>query len=129
MACIARTARVKCPACSYSDERLFSEREGWKIDCPDCGKVLTMEDTPKAAARFYGDRRFAGSECESVTEGFHPNEVKLARKHMPKSAGCIKDDGRVFFESRSQQQTFMREQAKAREQIGTVRDALGTQDW
>jgi hypothetical protein len=126
MPTIARTASVKC-TCGFQGEMLFCADEDWKRDCQVCGKVLTPES--KGAQRYYGDRRFAGSEQESVTEGFHPSEVKLAREHMPKSAHCIKDDGRVFFESRSEQKRFMAEQRQAREQIGTVRDALGTQEW
>jgi hypothetical protein len=78
--------------------------------CDQCGVEVPVERTPPEAPRFYGDRRFAGEEAFSVTEGFRPYEVPLARKHI--TAGRIHDDGRVEFASRSDQRKFMQQLAQ-----------------
>lgn len=126
MSCIAKVTNTACQ-CGYKGSLCFTERENWKRECPDCGRLI--EPGAQGPQRYYGDRRFSGSESESITEGFHPGEVKIARKAMPKSADCIKDDGRVFFESRSQQKTFVRELEQARQQTGAQRDAVGMREY
>ena len=126
MACIAKITETHCP-CGFKGELCFTEDNGWQKDCPDCGKVLQPgRNQPQS---FYGNRQFAGSERESIAQGMHPNEVKMARRLMPKSADCIKDDGRVFFDDRKQEKTYREELAADREKIGAKDDAIGVKRW
>lgn len=126
MACIGKIVETDCP-CGFRGELGFYASEDWKRDCPDCGKVLSP-GTNKPQ-RFYGNRRFSGSECESITEGFHPKEVNLARKNMPKSAHCIREDGRVVFNDRREQREFVRELQETKRRLDVPFDPIGTNKW
>jgi hypothetical protein len=73
--------------------------------------------------RFYGNRRFAGSEAESITEGFRPYEVPLARKHI--TAGKIHDDGRVEFSDRADQRKFKQQLRQLQDGVANAFELAG----
>lgn len=87
--------------------------------CPKCGKPVAPHSGEEAAERkTYGNRRFSGEEGVSVKHGFHPNEVKLARKLMPKSAECIRSDGSVEYPDSRAARTFAKELNRAQNRLG-----------
>lgn len=76
----------------------FSHRpEPRAVACPECGRDGCETDFQRT--RFTLERRFAGSECESLLESFHPDEVPEARRLYPDTD--IRDDGTVVWHRRS----------------------------
>jgi hypothetical protein len=103
----ARIVNHTC-SCGWTGSVCLKRAAGWAAKCPECGKVEKPE-RPKAP-RYYGDRRFAGTERESVMHGFHPDEVGEARRLLPAFQECIRDDGTVQFDSRKQERGFVKAQ-------------------
>lgn len=103
---VAKIARGKCP-CGHDGELFFKADDNWQRPCPSCGQTIHAPGT--GPARTYGNRRFGLYEGESFKHGFHPSEVKKARKSMPKVADCIRSDGSVHFEDSKQAHTFEKE--------------------
>ena len=83
-----------------------------EIPCPACGKAGCEPNFDKM--RIVTERQFAGSECESLREGFHPDEVSEARRLFPETD--IRDDGTVLWHKRSDINKF---QKRKRELAGT----------
>lgn len=113
---IASISKCHCPKCGFRGELCFTAREFWHKRCPDCGKVICPDD--RQVERSYGNRRFTETGGESVTEGFHFAEVNLAKKLMPRSADCIRSDGRVVFTDSKSVKTYHRELAGAKRRLG-----------
>lgn len=94
----------RCASCTNEVETFFkmSENRG-SIPCK-CG--CQMSRVPSLPVV---ERRFAGSESYSQQQGFHPSEVKRARRlfrgHFDSN---IRDDGRVVFNSRGEQKAFVK---------------------
>ncbi len=107
--------------CGWSGELLFSADEGWRKKCPGCGQALSRDGTHGRGRRWYGNRRFAGSEETSVTKGFHPREVPFVRKHI--TAGKISDQGDVTFSDRAEEQRFQKQFNKMAEKLGGMPEA------
>lgn len=96
-------------------ERRLSEGDTWEkkrhaLIQRDWSAPVTGKGNPTQI----GNRRFSGAGAVSVTQGFDPSEVNKARSLMPRSAGCIKDDGRVIFPDSRSEQTFRQEFEKVR---------------
>lgn len=109
MPTIARTVNnVKCGHCGHVFNAFIAESTGWVCTCTECGKQCDPNVRPSARSHYYGNRRFAGTECQSIAQGFHPKEVNRARKLMPEVQHCIKDNGRVEFADRSEERRFRR---------------------
>jgi hypothetical protein len=97
---------IKCD-CGETFDACIKASDGWACACPLCG----AECNPARLAtnkRFHGNRRFAGSESVSVTEGFCAHEVPEARRLLPAFQHCIQDNGDVHFASRSEQRGYAR---------------------
>lgn len=86
------------------------------VPCPKCAAPCTAEK--HEPERTYGNRRFSGEGAVSVTDGFHPAEVNIARKLMPKSADCIRSDGSVVYNDSQSVKTFQRELQQAKRRLG-----------
>lgn len=104
MGVVARIVQAfRCLSCGWeSGGRCFVHEKDGTLVCPRCGGAGQR----MGAQRFYGNRRFAETESVSLMEGFHPKEVREARRRMPEVQQCIKDDGRVEFSDRSEQRRF-----------------------
>lgn len=113
-------SKVSC-ACGWSGELCFSAREKWKRRCPGCKKPVVRGQSA-SAPRFHGNRRFAGSESESITKGFHPKEVKFIKAQMPGVQHCINDTGDVSFADRAEERKFDREYAAMADRLGGLPD-------
>lgn len=107
---------VKC-TCGYVGEAFakVAELEDGKVPCPECG-ALAEQDYPSKRV-FNGNREFRGKVQESITEGWHADEVGKVQREMAAngdadSANCIDAEGNVRFKDRQQQQRYM--DAKAR---------------
>ena len=118
MPTVARIAPSSC-SCGWNGQMYFSERAGWTDVCPGCGKSIRYggHNAPRETKRFYGNRRFAGSESVSQREGFHPSEVAFARKHI--TAGTISDEGDVSFTDRQDQRKFVKQRDRLIEGLRT----------
>lgn len=121
MATVARIAEnIVCPSpeCAHRFNQVLYADKGWVCKCPQCGREF--QRSASGSMRFYGNRRFSGDEAMSVTEGFRPYEVPLARKHI--TAGKIHDDGRVEFADRADQRKFMQQQADLQGRLHAMSD-------
>ncbi len=106
---------LKCQSCAHAFEHACTMRDRDNAACPKCGGPVETDWEHVGSDRsvkFNGNRQFHGSEGLSFTEGFRPWEVPLARRHI--TAGTIRDDGRVEFKDRKDQQEFMRQQDRLR---------------
>lgn len=104
---------LRCEPCGHVFKAFVRAADDWKTPCPCCGKqVLESSRGRRTRDSFAGNRRFAGSEAVSRTEGFRPFEVKRARKNLPQYQHCIRDDGSVVFQSRQEQRGFVRAQSE-----------------
>lgn len=103
---------LKCECCDHAFEEFGWASERYLIRCPKCGAdhCQTNYGSPRRKGGHYGNRRFAGSEAISRTEGFRPFEVKRARKNLKEFQHCIRDDGSVVFADRQEQRQFVRAQ-------------------
>jgi len=124
---ISRIAHTECPSCLFTGELPFFASDDWKAECPTCGRLLTPHDRRTTVTD--ANRRFSGERAVSIAQGFHPGEVNIARKHMPKSADLIKSDGRVIFKDSKSEQTFRKELAQARQTLDAKQDAVGMREY
>lgn len=107
---------VKCPACGHRSANLFfAASEGWARACPGgCGGTVRPEHGYAGGGgrvqRFYGNRRFAGSERESISEGFSPEEYEQACRIYGDIDGVQlvkgEDAVTVYFDDRRAQREF-----------------------
>lgn len=109
---------TKCPKCEHRYEQFVRASEDWEATCPHC-RTRHSTDT-SGGTRFYGNTRYTEAEGESVRHGFHPAEVKLARKLMPKSRDSIRDDGRVVHPDARSARRFAKELDAAKARLGVV---------
>lgn len=100
---------LKC-GCGKGFSAFVRASDDWQTKCPDCGEPVHAHQTTLGNIRFYGNRRFAGSEAVSRTEGYRPWEVEAARKGIPGYQHCIRDSGEIVFSDRAEQRGFMRAQ-------------------
>lgn len=108
MTTLGRITRLEC-RCGYVGDVYVSAADGWAGECPACNARLTADGSRPKGQRFYGDRRFAGSETLSMMEGCHPSEVAQHRALFDAQGACrTTDNGDVHFESRSQQRKYVR---------------------
>ncbi len=98
---------LKC-GCGHQFKAFVRAEDGWTCECPSCGGRVHESDRGGSQVRFYGNRRFAGSEAASRCQGFHPDEVPEARKRLAKYQHCIKDNGRVEFGDRQEERGYVR---------------------
>lgn len=112
---ISSISKAECD-CGWTGTLAFFASENWQAPCPTCGKPVEPRRHQNTVTD--GNRRFSGEAAVSVTEGFHPGEVNLARKLMPSSAALIKDDGRVVFKDSKSVQRYHRELASAKRRLG-----------
>lgn len=117
---VARITKCTCDKCGHQAELLVKAEHDWRRPCDSAGCDGTMHMGGGGTQRFYGNRRFAGEESESITEGFHPDEVETARKHIGPECGQIRDNGTVAFDDRAQQKRYMRRL----ESLGWVRQGV-----
>lgn len=87
----------KCLNCGHTFETACTHAARADLPCERCQHPRVEPDFSKTVVRT--ERRFAGSECESLTEGFHPDEVEEARREFPDTT--IRDDGTVMWSKRS----------------------------
>lgn len=102
---------VRCEQCGHrAHELCFCESAGWERHCPNCRGVLTPTNGYAGRERvqlFHGNRRFAGSERISISEGFHPSEVADARRTFGDISGVeIRSNGDVCFDDRASQRRY-----------------------
>lgn len=116
---------LKC-SCGHGFEEFSKTREPRALPCPKCGATNCEPDFGKC--RIVTERQFAGSECESIREGFHPDEVEEARRTFPDTT--IRDDGTVMWSKRSditkfnkRREQLQRENQQRREETQTVAGA------
>lgn len=88
-----------------------AELQDGRVKCPECGVHAEQEYARKTVAS--GNREFRGDAQESVTEGWHPDEVGRVQREMTAdgdhdAANCIRSDGSVWFKNRQEQQRYMR---------------------
>jgi len=88
--------------CGHTFEAFSKSAEPRKIACPACRQENCEPDFGKL--RIVTERQFAGEECESLREGFHPDEVQEARRLFPDNQ--IRDDGTVVWSKRSDIKKF-----------------------
>ncbi len=108
----------KCPACSNAFTELCHSSQRSALKCPACGNDRVEPDFDQT--RIVTERRFSGAEAESLTEGFHPDEVEEARQLFPDHT--IRDDGTVIYSSRSNVKAFQRRKEQIRAQERDKRD-------
>lgn len=117
---VGRITVCTCEKCGHQAEVFVKAEDRWSRACTasECDGIMRMGGG--RAQRFYGNRRFAGEEAVSITEGFHPDEVGTARRHIGPECGQIRDDGTVEFADRGQQKRYMRRL----ESLGWVREGV-----
>ena len=81
----------------------MSARAG--IVCPACS-APAQTDWERQGPPKDADQRFAGTQRVSLWNMYHPREVKRARRLFPDHQSCIRDDGTVAFDSRSQERSY-----------------------
>lgn len=99
---------VKCLNCGHAFETACTHADRSKLPCELCKHPRVEPDFGKT--KLVTERRFAGTECESLQEGFHPSEVNEARQLFPNST--IRDDGTVMYSKRSDQTNFLKRKAE-----------------
>jgi hypothetical protein len=109
---------IKC-GCGFAGDvfaRVMEMDSAGRILCPECGERAEQQYAQKRVSS--GNREFRGDRQESITEGWHPDDVPRVQREMvangdTEAANCIRPtDGAVLFKNRQQQQAYMR--AKAR---------------
>lgn len=81
----------------------FSRRD--EQPCPACSATAAPVDWERQNIRT--EREFSSGEQLSFTEGCHPREVPILRKHI--TAGTIHDNGRVSFKNRQEQRQYVKQ--------------------
>lgn len=96
---------VRCPACHAVDDVYCSMKDREHLACAKCGnaRVETQYDKLNISN---GDREFDLSRRESVIHFFPPDEVQDYRQLYGDAGNCIKDDGTVVFNRRSEERKF-----------------------
>jgi hypothetical protein len=110
---------VECQNCHFIGDVFCKVAEldnNGHVPCPECGARAEQVYAKKCVQN--GNRRFHGDGQESITEGWHKDEVVKVQREMAangdaESANCIdKKDGTVRFKDRAQQQDYMKAKAK-----------------
>lgn len=89
----------KCPAGHRFDE-LVKHDQADRVHCPTCQKKAQ-----RLVSLCKTDRRFAGSEAMSITEGCHPLEVQANRQLFGDTVN-IDHKGDYSFNDRGQQRRY-----------------------
>lgn len=89
----------------------------------DAGETFKPAPTPHGYGSMGGGRsksikEFHGDAAISTREGFHPAEVKLARRAMPTCAHMIQSDGSVKMRNYAEAQRFREELKAAKRKLG-----------
>jgi hypothetical protein len=106
---IAKIAWCECDKCGKRAELFVKAEHGWQRPCSDPSCTGTMATSAgRDYQLFHGNRRFAGTESESINEGCHPADVATHRKLMGSAADCLRDDGTVHFSDRAEQRKYVR---------------------
>ena len=104
---------MRCTA-GHTFEAVSSYDKRDRVTCERCGKPCTV-----LPSLFRQERRFAGSESVSLTEGCHPRDVQ-AQRQLYGDTVHIDDRGDFSFESRGQQRRFMKKKREAERLTGAV---------
>lgn len=98
---------LKCE-CGKQFQGFVSRGNGWMAPCPECSKPVSESSRAHDRTKFYGNRRFSGTESQSRCQGVHPDEVMEAKRMLPDHQHCIKDNGRIEFADRKEERSFAR---------------------
>jgi putative FmdB family regulatory protein len=110
------TYPYKCSCCGHAEDRYCKIDERNDQACPECEQPLAIDFgqiMPAVHQKTYAGTQANGLPATlSLTEGFHPREVKAMREKMGSDGACINDMGEVHFKDTAARKSYF---AKKRE--------------
>lgn len=115
---------LRCCHCSHEWSAPCERHEIFDQTCPSCGVVDVEIPRPVESVPIWdktvvsGNRQFFGEQANSLTEGWHPNEVGEVRSLLGDRYGaCVQKDGSVRFSDRDEQRGYSRALAGLTERV------------
>ncbi len=118
------TFPLRCCQCSHEWTAECERAYVFDQPCPGCKAVDSEVVRPVEHVPIWdktvvsGNRQFTGERQNSLTEGWHPDEVGEVRQLLGDRAGaCVQRDGSVKFTDRDEQRHYSRSVADLTERL------------